>query len=213
MHLRRRDVELRHALEIHGDAQLALRIGPALRGAHAVDGLEPVLEIARVVLELAVRRVLGHQRDLHGVDQARGELAHDELHLGREFRPQRVQLARHLVVFLVGVRGGQKFNRGERHAVADRRFHLEHVVERGEPVLDRLGDQALQVLRIRARVDAGDGEAGDLEVRIFFARHAVERVPAERHQAQEGHQRELVAADRKFEQAHGALPWPASNLR
>ena len=163
--LRRREVQLRHAPQVDRDAQLAFRIRPAFRGAHAVDGLELVLELARVVLELAIGRVVGQQRDLNGVDQPGRKSAHDDLHVRRELRPQRVQLARHLVVLLVGVGRREKLDRGERHAVADRGLHLEHVVERGETILDRLGDQPLQVLGIRARVDSRDGEARDLEVR------------------------------------------------
>ena len=36
-------------------------------------GLERVLELARVILQLAIRRVLGDQRELDDVDQARRE--------------------------------------------------------------------------------------------------------------------------------------------
>ena len=198
------EVELGHAPQVDRDAQLALGIRPAFRRAHALDGLELVLEFARVVFELAIRRAVGQQRDLNGVDQPGRKIAHDDVHVGRELRPQRVQLARHLVVFLVGVGGREELDGGERHAVADRGLHLEHVVERGETVFQRLGDQAFQVLRIRARVDSRHREAGDLEVRVFLARHTGEGVPAERDQAQERHQRELVAADRKLEERHDA---------
>src|SRR5262249_4979710 len=62
----------------------------------------------------------------------------------------------------------------------------------------------LQVLGIRARVDGRDGVAGDLEVGILLARHLAERVPAQRHQAQERHQRELVAAYREFQKRHAS---------
>ena len=79
-----------------------------------------------------------------------------------------------------------------------------HVVELGEPVLDGLRHQPLEV----DRVDAGHDdrviiEAGDLEVRVFLARHVQEGEDAERDQAQEGDQRRLVAADRVLEQRHG----------
>ena len=45
-----------------------------------------------------------------------------------------------------------------------------------------------------------DGVAGNLEVGVFLARHLAEGEPAECDQAQEGDQRELVAADRKLEE-------------
>ncbi len=205
-HLPGREPELGHALEVERYAQLALRQRPALRGAHARHGLEQVLQGARPVLQLHVRRVRGDQRELHDVHQARADLADLQvLDLRGQRRPQRVDLARDLVVLLLRVREGLELQRREGDPVADRGLHLLDVFELGQPVLDRLGDQALEVLRVRARMDRGDEEAGDLEVGILLARHVHEGEPADDDEAQERDQRELVAADRKLEQRHGAL--------
>ena len=129
-------------LQVHRHAQFARRIGPGLRGAHAVDRLERVLELARVILQLAVRRVFGHQRDLDGVHQAGRKTPDDDLRLRRKLRPQRIDLARDFVEFLVGVDEGLEFDGGERHAVAHRGLDLHHVVERRDAVLDGLGRSA-----------------------------------------------------------------------
>ena len=102
-----RDAELGHAPQVHLDPQLALRERPGFRGAHALHGLQRVLEVARQVLELAVRRGVGHQRELHDVDQRRADLADLQARdLGGQARPQRVDLARDLVVLLVGIGEG-----------------------------------------------------------------------------------------------------------
>jgi hypothetical protein len=118
----------------------------------------------------------------------------------------------HFVVFLVGIDEGFEFHRREGHAVADRGLHLHHVVERGDAILDGLGDQPLEILGIRARIEGRDGEPRYLEIGILLARHLVEGEPAERHQAQERHQRELIPPDREFQDRHGGLPGAPSNF-
>ena len=203
--------QLGHPLEVHFDAQFAARVRPGLGGQDAVDAFQGVFEVARVILEFAIGRILGHQRELHDVDEARAELADDQF---ADFDGQRgtqcVDLAGDLVVLLLRIGEGLELDGREREAVDDRRFHLAHVVELREAVLHRLDDQALEILGVCAGHDRRDAEAGDLERRIFLARHLAEREPAECDEAEENDQRELIAADRKFEHGHAAALSPGS---
>src|SRR6516162_4362826 len=196
--------QLGHALQVELHAQLACRVGPALRGAHAIDGLQQILQLPRVVLELAVRRIRRNQRDLHDVDQPGADAADlDLLHLGRQFRPQGMHLALDLIVLAVGIGAGVELDVGEGQPVVDGRLHLVDIIELGELVLDGLYHQLLELLGIGARIDGGDLRGGNLEVGVFLARRALEGEPAKRRETQENHNGERVAADWEFEQRHG----------
>ena len=69
-------------------------------------------------------------------------------------------------------------------------------IEFSDAILDGFADQALHVLRLGAGPDGGDEEGRKPDVRVFLARYLLEGIDPEHGQAQEGHQRELVAANR-----------------
>ena len=152
------------AMRLRSTATRSSRAGyaQALGGAHAVDGLQGVLELARIVLELAVGRVFAKPaRAATMFTRPGASLAHFELRdLRRQVRAQRVHLARDLVILLVSIGARIEFDRTIADAIRmHRRLDLLHIIELGEPVLDRLRHQPLQVLRVRARVDRRDDES------------------------------------------------------
>jgi hypothetical protein len=100
-HAARRELQLGHARQIERDAQLARRVRPGLRVAHAVDRLERVLEVAREFFQLGIRRIRCDQRELHDVDQPGIHFQdQDVADLRRQLRAQRAELALHFFVFL-----------------------------------------------------------------------------------------------------------------
>jgi hypothetical protein len=184
-------------------AQLATRDGPALCGADASNRLQRILQFARVVLELAPGGILRNECELDGVDEPGAQLPDLDLcEIGRQRGAQGVHLARDLIVFPVRIDVGLELDHDEGHAVGNRRFDLLDVVELRELVLDRLGDELLEVARVGAGVDGGDEVTRDLELGILLARHIREREPAERDETEERNQRELVAPDRELEGTH-----------
>ncbi len=208
------DAQLGHAPQVDLHAQLTSGDRPALRGAHAIDRLEGVLELASIVLQLAIGRILRDERDLQDIDQAGAQLANLEAcQFGRERRAQCVDFASHLVVLLVRVSASREFDGGDGYPVGHGRLDLVDVVELREPVLDRLGHQSLEVLRVGSGVDSGDQESRELQIRIFLAWHAFECEPAEHDQTQEDYDRERVATERELQKRHGPTPQPASTAR
>src|SRR6185503_341104 len=206
-HAAGRELQLRHQRQVECDAQLAGRIGPGFRRAHAVERLERIAQIARVVLELAIRRIGRHQRELHDVHQAGvGLLDLDLGQLGRQRRAQRVDLAHDLVVLLLGVDRRVELGDDDGHAVVAVRLDLLDVVQLAQAIFDRFRDQALDVLRLGTGVGDHDLIDRDRKVRVFLARNAAQRRDAERDQQGERDDRELVAPDRKFEQPHCRPP-------
>src|SRR5690606_30484158 len=100
--LLRDELQLRHARQVEGDAQLARRVRPGFGCTHAVEGLDRILQLARVVLELTPGRLVRDQRELHDVDQSGIHLAHVDLdQLGGQTRTQRADFAHDFVVLLL----------------------------------------------------------------------------------------------------------------
>jgi transposase len=132
-----------------------------------------VFEIARVIFELAIRRILGHQCELHDVHQTRIALLDFEAcDLGRQRRPERVDFAHHLVIFLFRIdRGVELHDQGGEPVVAER-FDLLDVVQLAHPIFDRLDDQAFDIARLGAGIRDDNLINRDGEVRIFLSRDA-----------------------------------------
>jgi hypothetical protein len=106
------------------------------------------------------------------------------------------------VVLLLGVHRRVELGHDDGNAVIAMRLDLLDVVQLAQAIFDRFRDQALDVLRLGAGVHDHDLIGRDREVRVFLARNAAEGGDAERDQQRERDDRELVAADGKFEEAH-----------
>ena len=143
-----------------------------------------------------VRGRLAHERDLEDVRVAGIRLLDvDREHARRE--RDGVDLAENLVVRVVGVYARVELEADDGEAVAHLRPRLGEVVQFGDGVLDRLGDEALDIGRARARVDRHDDVLRERERRVLGARDGDERLHAERDDEPEGDERERDVADGK----------------
>ena len=93
-------------------------------------------------------------------------------HPRRQLLAQAPQLPHQLIILRIPIVDAKlPVDLHDRHALADIRRHRLYLVDIFQAVFDRIDDELLHILRRRTGIDHRDQIHGDVDTRIFEARH------------------------------------------
>jgi hypothetical protein len=199
----RRHAERRGALEIHVDPDGALLHAAELHLAHAVDGLEPLLEHrAGVGVELRVGAI-AFQRQPHDGLRARFELGHHwRVGVVRQALDGLADLGLHLVEGDVDVLAELEDHHDQRHARQRLRLDALDARRAVDRAFDHVGNRRVDDLGVGALERGDDRHRRKLDFRVSIDTDALVRDQPEQHDQQAQHERQDVPLDGDFRKRH-----------
>ncbi|MCY1285977.1 hypothetical protein D9M70_349350 [compost metagenome] len=195
--------------EAHGELLVAedFRLGDAGQGGEL--GLD---HPRQVVGDLRVVHLLAVEADVHQRRGVGGFLVEDRvLGVGRQLGLHLADLRQQLGHQAVGVGADVRVDGDHRVVLPAHRGHVVDAFGAGQALLQRLGDVALDGLRVGPGVEGGDGDQRVFHLRILADHQFAERLHAEQDDQQADHRRQYRAADEGIGESHvtrSAVPGP-----